>query len=143
MNTSSIDFAKLLIKTYDHWELYLYRKQAHLGRCYLWAKEDNDREWWNMGTTRLLEEMRIMQDLGVALNTCFQPDRINTAWLQNENPHLHMHIIPRYETPRIFDNITFTDTNTRGPPWPYDKNFPVPDTTIVAIRDAIKDALGR
>lgn len=43
------------------------------------------------------------------LSLAFQPDHFNYAFLQNQDRHIHLHIIPRYNEPRVFAGITFDD----------------------------------
>ena len=71
----------------------------------------------------------------------FNPDRLNHANLQNEWHHLHLHVIPRYAAPRIFDGITFVDEKWGKNYAPYNKDFKLFETTLFEIRDAIKRKL--
>lgn len=39
----------------------------------------------------------------------FQPNHFNYAFLMNQDRHVHLHSIPRYEVPREFAGVVFTD----------------------------------
>lgn len=43
------------------------------------------------------------------LVAAFQPDHFNYAFLQNQDHHVHLHVIPRYATSRTFAGLVFTD----------------------------------
>lgn len=48
------------------------------------------------------------------LSTAFAPDHFNYAFLQNQDRHVHLHVIPRYAGPRIFAGSEFTDGGWPG-----------------------------
>jgi diadenosine tetraphosphate (Ap4A) HIT family hydrolase len=43
------------------------------------------------------------------LRTAFGPDHFNFAFLQNQDRHVHLHVIPRYAAARHIADINFTD----------------------------------
>ena len=43
------------------------------------------------------------------LSLAFRPAHFNYAFLQNQDRHIHLHVIPRYDVPRVFAGITFDD----------------------------------
>ncbi len=44
------------------------------------------------------------------MDSVFAPDHFNYLFHMNLTPHVHMHIYPRYQTPRLFAGQSFTDT---------------------------------
>lgn len=48
------------------------------------------------------------------LTSAFQPDHINYAFLQNQDRHVHLHIVPRYAGTRQFAELTFNDPDFPG-----------------------------
>jgi len=44
-----------------------------------------------------------------ALRQTFRPDLFTYAFLQNQDRHVHLHVIPRYATPRVLAGETFSD----------------------------------
>jgi diadenosine tetraphosphate (Ap4A) HIT family hydrolase len=43
------------------------------------------------------------------VKSAFAPDHFNYAFLQNQDRHVHLHVIPRYATPRHFAGLDFND----------------------------------
>lgn len=86
-----------------------------------------------------------VNDIYVALKKLWVPDRLNYTNFANEWPHCHLHVIPRYATPREVEGIEeveFTDENWGRNYSPYDKDFIIPDAAFNVIRQAIRDELG-
>jgi len=148
------DYERFLITAeYRYWKVYLHEQQQYLGRVYVSAKRDDasgfaGTAYWrhsfqamNKGECEELFEI-VMPKIQYALCELWLPDRFNYAELENEWEHLHVHIIPRYKAPRMFDGITFTDTRWGKNYAPYDKAFKVPKETLMSIRDKIQQALG-
>jgi len=53
------------------------------------------------------ERSRLMQvvcSVELAVREIFNPDKINLASLGNKTPHLHWHVVPRFEVDRHFPN---------------------------------------
>ena len=59
------------------------------------------------------------------LRNAFAPDHFNYAFLQNQDRHVHLHVIPRYANARRFADIDFTDPD-------YPEMFRVPGRTNIA-----------
>src|SRR5262245_36279506 len=43
------------------------------------------------------------------LRSALRPDHFNYAFLQNQDRHVHLHVIPRYASPRTFAGELFDD----------------------------------
>ena len=133
-------YQKLLIKDFEHWRLYLHPNQSYLGRVYFWAKKEELEDFADMG----IWEMDELHDMGLrtrrTLSELFQPSLFNWAALGNETRHLHMHLVPRYEKPKVFKRITFTDEL-------YGKNFrteqfkEIPEEVLMKIKENIQKRL--
>lgn len=63
--------------------------------------EVQPREW-----AALQNELR---RLVPALARLFQPDQFNFAFLMNQDAQVHLHVIPRYASPRKWAGFTFRD----------------------------------
>jgi diadenosine tetraphosphate (Ap4A) HIT family hydrolase len=50
-----------------------------------------------------------LRELARALERCFVPDHVNFAFLMNEGPQVHLHVIPRYQSERIWNGQVFED----------------------------------
>lgn len=114
-----------VLATSQYWRLILNRNQNLLGKCFLVLRRHleavpqlDSAEWQELhpqlaATTR-------------ALQHAFQPDHFNYAFLQNQDRHIHMHIIPRYAAPRQLKNLTFAD-----PDYPSHYAVPAPVRQLV------------
>lgn len=49
-----------------------------------------------------------------ALTAEFTPDHFNYVFLQNQDRHVHLHVIPRYHRPVVRDGRTFVDEGWPG-----------------------------
>ena len=136
------DYDQFKIKEYNFWDLFLHVNQfPYLGRCYAWAKREEADKITEFKTGELLELFgKVIPDWNKAVYELFQHDRPNLAILGNEAPHLHAHLIPRYNTSREFQRITFTDPNPTGNYAPYPKQKIELDI-LLQIRDKIKEKL--
>jgi|SRR3989338_508735 len=137
-----LDYSEFKIKEYDFWDLFLHVNQyPYLGRCYAWAKREDADQITGIKSGELVELFGdIIPNWNLAVQQLFQHDRPNLAILGNEASHLHAHLIPRYNTPRTFYNITFTDPNPTGNYAPYPKQKIELDT-LLYIRDSIKEKI--
>jgi diadenosine tetraphosphate (Ap4A) HIT family hydrolase len=90
------------------WTLALNRNQNLLGKCVVIANrpcgsvpELHADEW-----SALLAHLR---ELTAALDTTFAPDAYNHAFLMNIDPQVHLHVIPRYASIRVWEGMRFDD----------------------------------
>lgn len=137
------DYKDLLLWEGKEWSIYLHENQCYLGRAYLWAHRDDDIDLLEMTDAEREEFFRLGTALKATLNGSFKPDRINYAALSNTSHHLHIHVIPRYDSSRIFLRQEFTDKNQGKNYAPYDRDFHVDWPVLRGIRDTLKNALAR
>ncbi|MCP3879959.1 MAG: hypothetical protein GY701_16435 [Sulfitobacter sp.] len=52
-----------------------------------------------------------MGQAATALASLYEPDQFNYAFLMNVDAQVHLHIIPRYQTPRTWQGEEFSDPN--------------------------------
>lgn len=102
-----------IITESEHWSLILNRNQDLLGKCFLVLRRHaeevillSDEEW--------LELKEQLKQVTHALISAFNPDHFNYAFLQNQDRHVHIHIIPRYESNRNYLDIDFRDIGYPG-----------------------------
>lgn len=90
------------------WSLVLNRNQNLLGKCMVVLnREETD-------VTRLTEAewsdlRRYLRRVTAALDSLFQPDIYNFAFLMNEDRWVHLHVVPRYKCPREWAGERFED----------------------------------
>ncbi len=58
--------------------------------------------------------MKVVFAVETAMREAIQPDKINLASLGNMTPHLHWHIIPRFETDKHFPNSHWGEATQQG-----------------------------
>lgn len=139
-----MDYEKLKIKSYKHWDLYLHDSQCYLGRTFLKLKNDKDKEdFIDISQDEREEFFLISQSVKKALKALFNPDKMNYAALSNTSPVIHVHLIPRYKESRTFQNHTFTDTRWGKNYAPYNKSYSLNEETLFAIRDALSKKLSQ
>ena len=97
----------------ESWSLVLNRNQNLLGKCMLVLRRHleyvpglDPQEW-----SALKNEM---DRATIAISGAFQPDHFNYVFLQNQDRHIHMHIIPRYAGTRTFNGVVFSDPGFPG-----------------------------
>lgn len=136
-----MDFDKLKIKDYKYWELYLNDPHYYLGSVYLWAKRSDNVDFLDIIEEEKQEFFEIAKDVKRVLKDLFRVDKFNIVNLQNKINHLHVHIIPRYSSPRIFEGFTFVDENYGRMFYPYNEDIKIPEKTLLCIIKEIKNKL--
>ncbi len=106
------------------WRLVLNRNQNLAGKCMLVARRHVEAvdqltaaEW-----SDLADQVR-RATAGLRLAT--RPDHFNYAFLQNQDRHVHLHVIPRYAAPRHIAGLIFDD-----PDYPDHYAVPAPDRRL-------------
>jgi len=65
---------------------------------------DLDAEEW-------LDLRHEMRRACAALDALFEPDQYNHAFLMNLDAEVHLHVVPRYRTERVWNGEIFSDPN--------------------------------
>jgi len=76
--------------------LYLFRNQAHPGRCVIATKEHVN-EFCDLSVEDAQAYARDMRRVSLAIREVFHPDKINLGMYFDLGRHLHCHIVPKYE----------------------------------------------
>jgi diadenosine tetraphosphate (Ap4A) HIT family hydrolase len=76
--------------------LYLTKDQSYKGRCIL-ALNDHKTELFQLGPDELQAFSRDMARAAKALHEVFRPGKINYAAFGDTYPHVHFHLVPKYE----------------------------------------------
>jgi diadenosine tetraphosphate (Ap4A) HIT family hydrolase len=84
------------IKEFPLSTLFLQEDQFFKGYCTLESKR-HITELFQLGATDRATLMEEMNKAAQALQKIFQPDKINYAFLGNQTPHMHWHLIPRWK----------------------------------------------
>lgn len=96
-----------------HWRLVLNRNQCLLGKCLLVLRRHQELVV-ALTTDEWIDLHEQIRRSAAMLTSAFQPDHFNYAFLQNEDRHVHLHVIPRYAGPREFFGLTFIDPDFPG-----------------------------
>ena len=97
-----------MIERGEYWTLVLNENQTLLGRCYF-ALNRHETDPTTLTVAEQLALFDGLKRMKQALDTLFSPDHYNYVSLNNVEPHVHAHIIPRYATWREFAGKRFTD----------------------------------
>ena len=95
------------------WTIALNDNQNLLGKCVLVLNRPCRAvtmllpdEWVNLH--------RQIVRINAALDSLFDPEQYNYAFLMNLDPQVHLHIVPRYKSPRKWDGEAFRDDHFGG-----------------------------
>ena len=127
MNETIINFGypETLIREWDHWILLIRPAQPTLGSCILAAKSDAT-EFGALPAAAHAELAQVTAQTEAMLKSAVAYAKINYLMLMMVDPHVHFHVVPRYDGVREFEGVTFVDAG-----WPK-----VPDLgTAVAINE--------
>lgn len=103
------------IKDYENWAVVLRPKQITLGSLVMISKQDV--ACVSALSDQSFEEMKhVIKDIEHGLSTLTNYDKINYLTLMMVDPHVHAHVLPRYDSPRKFEGHDFPDNSWPGPP---------------------------
>lgn len=67
------------------------------------------KEMTDLAPAQRAQMMKVVFAVELAIREMFNPDKINLASLGNKTPHLHWHVIPRFEDDKHFPNSHWGD----------------------------------
>lgn len=114
MNETILKFGypATLVRDYRHWIVLLRPAQPTLGSLVLAAKSDAT-AFAALQPAAFTELGTVVGDIEAALKAAVAYDRINYLMLMMVDPHVHFHVIPRYEGSRSACGLTIADAG-----WP-------------------------
>jgi diadenosine tetraphosphate (Ap4A) HIT family hydrolase len=86
-----IEIAPLDVST-----LYLFREQTHRGRCVV-AYRAHVNELFELPEAELTSFTRDVARAAKAIKEACRPNKINYGAYSDKLPHLHLHLVPKYE----------------------------------------------
>lgn len=101
-----------LIADYAHWVVLLRPAQPTLGSLILAAKSEETR-FPMLAPEAFADLQRAVGDIEYVLAASIRHDKINYLMLMMVDPHVHFHVIPRYEGEREACGVTVRDAG-----WP-------------------------
>ncbi len=118
------------------WQVRLNYNQNLLGKLLIVLKRDEE-QVANLSDEEWQELHAHVQRTTERLRRAFAPDHFNYAFLQNQDRHVHLHVIPRYATARLVADLRFED-----PDYPGHYAVPGPERRLSAtVLDALKRLL--
>jgi diadenosine tetraphosphate (Ap4A) HIT family hydrolase len=104
-----------LVADYEHWVVLLRPEQPTLGSLVLAAKGEA-RAFGALPPSAHAELARVTADLERALAAVVRFEKLNYLMLMMVDPHVHFHVIPRYEGTRERDGVDLPDRGWPKPP---------------------------
>ena len=114
MNATILRFGypATLIREYDHWVVLLRPTQPTLGSLILAAKGETT-SFAELPPEAFAELRSAAADIESALAASVRHEKINYMMLMMVDPHVHFHVIPRYDGERSARGVTVPDAG-----WP-------------------------
>lgn len=103
------------IHAYSTWLVLLRPAQVTLGALVLVAREPVT-AFSQLSQAGFTELARVTRDIEMVLSHLFHYDKLNYLMLMMVDPHVHFHVIPRYQTIRQYGGMEFSDAGWPGPP---------------------------
>ncbi|MBR2268478.1 HIT family protein [Sphingobium sp.] len=104
-----------LIAEFDHWVVLLRPAQPTLGSLVLAAKSDAT-AFGDLPGDAHAELKTVTAAIEAALTRAVDYAKINYLMLMMVDPHVHFHVIPRYEGERSAAGLTIADAGWPGQP---------------------------
>jgi diadenosine tetraphosphate (Ap4A) HIT family hydrolase len=104
-----------LVADYAHWVVLLRPAQPTLGSLVLAAKSDVT-AFPDLPPAAFAELREVTAHIESALRRAVDYARINYLMLMMVDPHVHLHVIPRYDGARAAEGIEIADAGWPKPP---------------------------
>ena len=104
-----------LVAEFDHWVVLLRPAQPTLGSLVLAAKSDAT-AFGDLPGAAHAELKTVTAAIEAALTRAVGYAKINYLMLMMVDPHVHFHVIPRYDGERSAAGLTITDAGWPGQP---------------------------
>ena len=104
-----------LVREYRHWVLLVRPAQVTAGSLILAAKGDFT-AYGALPEAAFAEQAQIIAEMEQKLRAVIKLDKINYLMLMMVDPHVHFHVIPRYQGNRSFAGLDLPDHGWPGPP---------------------------
>ena len=136
---STIDkfgYPETLLEGSEHWVVLLRQRQTTLGAIVLACKEEA-KSFADVSPAAFSELKTVVHELETTVREVFACQKFNYLMLMMVDPHVHFHVLPRYEKTHSFDGVEFQDAS-----WPKapDMQFTneVPSKTFTTLLDHLR-----
>lgn len=76
--------------------LFLFKEQTYKGRCVV-ALNEHQQEFFHLSQEKQDAYMRDVAQVARAIESAFKPNKINYGAFGDTMPHVHFHVVPKYE----------------------------------------------
>jgi diadenosine tetraphosphate (Ap4A) HIT family hydrolase len=104
-----------LIRDYAHWSVQVRPKQATLGALIILSHSD-ETAFSQLSPDAFADLSSVVKDVEATLKSAFTYSKINYLMLMMVDPHVHFHVLPRYEAAAAFEGGAYADPGWPGPP---------------------------
>lgn len=104
-----------LVREYAHWLVLLRPAQVTAGSLVLAAKGEAT-AYGALPAEAFAEQGRAIREIEQLLQQLVAYERINYLMLMMVDPHVHFHVIPRYQGRRTLGGLEIEDSGWPGPP---------------------------
>jgi len=108
-------FPATLIRDYRYWVVLLRPAQPTLGSLVLAAKSDAT-AFGDLPPEAHAELATVTKEIETALSGAVRYQKLNYLMLMMVDPHVHFHVIPRYEGAREDAGVSYPDAGWPGTP---------------------------
>lgn len=107
-------YPQTLIAETDHWAVCLRPAQITPGAMVLGAKGEYT-SFPALPEAAFTDLREICRKIETAFRTAFGAEKFNYIMLMLVDPHVHMHVLPRYSAPVTIGDVTLEDPYWPGP----------------------------
>jgi diadenosine tetraphosphate (Ap4A) HIT family hydrolase len=133
------EWGKLQIGESKLWKFGLLGVQHTLGCIVLGPKEKRDGSISDLSDEELIDLRDSMKKLEELMVKLFSVSRFNYSQMGNVLNTIHIHMTPRYDSPREFEGEMFTDPGYGHPVW-FKKYEDLPEKeTVFKLADFLRD----
>jgi len=77
--------------------VYLFKEQTYKGRSVVAYKKEHKDEIFELSEDEMISFTKDVARVAKAIKTAFNPGKINYGAYGDKMPHIHFHIVPKYE----------------------------------------------
>ena len=104
-----------LVADYANWVVLLRPAAPTLGALVLAAKGDST-AYGELPEAAFAEQATVVARIEAALALFAGYEKVNYLMLMMVDPHVHFHVVPRYQVSRSFDAVEYADAGWPGVP---------------------------
>ena len=131
---------RLLLGVSEHWSAYLFANQCYLGRVQLNLRRACTGSLADLDEAEWLDLRDLIKRVEATAADLFGAAKFNYKQLGNQWPQVHVHVIPRYGRPPVWNGVAFPDRRWGDDPYP-EFESPVGTDETVRLAGEVKARL--